>query len=215
MIEVKNLYLNYIKEYSALYNINLQVEDKEKIALIGDKESGKTSLLRCICGLENFNKGEIYLNKMNLKKINFKKDVNLLYLSSNPVFFNNKSVYYNLAYSLKIRNYTESIINQKINRALDYLGLDGLKEKKIKELSYNEKLIVNIARSILREADIYLVDDIFRFDKKTNEKIAKVLAENFNEKASIIYALDMKNAYLSHILSVNDTIFITHGSIEK
>jgi len=86
MIEVKNLYLNYIKEYSALCNINLTVEDKQSIALVGNNESGKTSLIRCICGLENFNKGEIYLNKINLKNIDFKKDVNLIYLSNNPVF---------------------------------------------------------------------------------------------------------------------------------
>jgi len=213
MIEIKNLYLNYIKEYSALYNINLTVEDNEKIALIGDTESGKTSLIRCICGLENYNKGEIYLNKMNLKKINFKNDINLLYLSSKPAFFQNKSVYYNLAYSLKVRSYSENMINQKINRALDQLGIEGLKEKKIKNLTNDERLIVNIARSILREADIYLVDDIFCFDKITNEKIAKVLTENFNEKASIIYALDNKNANLTKILQTKRTISITHGSL--
>lgn len=213
MIEIKNLYLNYIKEYSALYNINLLIQDKEKVALVGDSESGKTSLIRCICGLERYNKGEVYLNKINLKKVSFKKDVNLLYLSSNPTFFKNKSVFYNLAYSLKIRNYSETIINQKINRALNGLGIEGLKEKKIKSLSKDEQLIVNIARSILREADIYLVDDIFVFDKITNEKIAKVLVDNFNEKASIIYALDNKNAYLTTTLNTTRTLQISQGSL--
>ena len=213
MIEVKNLYLNYIKEYSALYNINLTVQDNERVALIGDNESGKTSLLRCICGLENYNKGEIYLDKTNLKKADFKNDINLIYLSSNPVFFNSKSVYSNLAYSLKIRNYSETMINQKINRALDVLGIEGLKERKIKTLTKNEKIIVNIARSILREADIYLVDDIFCFDNLTNEKIANVLSNAFHEKASIIFALDIKNANLTKTLNVNRTITITNGSL--
>ena len=215
MIEVKNLYLNYIKEYSALYNINLVVEDKEKVALIGNNESGKTSLIRCICGLENFNKGEIYLNKINLNNVDFKKDINLIYLSSNPVFFNNQSVYNNLAYSLKLRNYSETMINQKINRALDYLGIEGLIERKIKTLTKEEKLIVNIARSILREADIYLIDDIFTFDKATNEKIAKVFSENYNQNASIIYNLDKSNEYLASILNVNRKIIISNGSIEQ
>lgn len=213
MIEVKNLYLNYIKEYSALYNINLLIADKERVALIGDNESGKTSLIRCICGLENYNKGEIYLNKTNLKKADFKNDINLIYLSSNPVFFNTKSVYSNLAYTLKIRGFGETVINQKINRALDVLGIEGLKERKIKTLTKDEKLIVNIARSILREADIYLVDDIFCFDKITNEKIANVLQENFSEKASIIYALDIKNANLAKTLNVTRTLTITNGNL--
>lgn len=214
MIEVKNLYLNYIKEYSALYNISLFVDDNENVAILGDNESGKTSLIRCICGLENFSSGEIYLNKINLKKINFKRDVNLIYLSSSPVFFNNRSVYYNLAYTLKLRNYSETIINQKINRALDILQIESLKEKKIKELSPNEKLIVNIARGLLRDADIYLIDDIFLFDKNTNEKIAFILRENLNPKASKIFALDKEKEYLLDHLNTTKKYILSNGSIE-
>lgn len=213
MIKVKNLYLNYIKEYSALNNINLTVEDKEKIALVGDLDSGKTSLIRCICGLEKFNKGDIYLNNINLAKANFKTDVNLIYLSSNPVFFNNKSVYYNLSYPLKLRNFSDDIVNQKINRALDNLGIEGLKEKKVKHLSKDEKQIVNIARSLLRDADIYLIDDIFTFDPQTNEKIAKILIENFNENASMIFALNNTNTYLTNALNISRIIKLNYGSI--
>ena len=213
MIKVKNLYLNYIKEYSALNNINLTVEDKEKIALVGDLDSGKTSLIRCICGLEKFNKGDIYLNNINLTKANFKTDINLIYLSSNPVFFNNKSVYYNLAYPLKIRNFSDDVINQKINRALDNLGIEGLKEKKIKQLNKDEKQIVNIARSLLRDADIYLIDDIFAFDPQTNEKIAKILLENFNNNASMIFALNNANTYLTNTLNISRIIKLNYGSI--
>lgn len=213
MIKVKNLYLNYIKEYSALNNINLTVEDKEKIALVGDLDSGKTSLIRCICGLEKFNKGDIYLNNINLTKADFKTDINLIYLSSNPVFFNNKSVYYNLAYPLKIRNFSDDVINQKINRALDNLGIEGLKEKKVKQLNKDEKQIVNIARSLLRDADIYLIDDIFAFDPQTNEKIAKILLENFNNNASMIFALNNTNTYLTNTLNISRIIKLNYGSI--
>lgn len=213
MIKVKNLYLNYIKEYSALNNINLTVEDKEKIALVGDLDSGKTSLIRCICGLEKFNKGDIYLNNINLTKADFKTDINLIYLSSNPVFFNNKSVYYNLAYPLKIRNFSDDVINQKINRALDNLGIEGLKEKKVKQLNKDEKQIVNIARSLLRDADIYLIDDIFAFGPQTNEKIAKILIENFNQNASMIFALNNANTYLTNALNISRIIKLNYGSI--
>lgn len=214
MIEVKNLYLNYIKEYSALYNINLFVDDNENIAILGNNESGKTSLLRCICGLENYT-GEVYLNKLNLKKINFKNDLDVIYLSSNPVFFNNKSVYYNLAYSLKIREFPESIINQKINRALDLLQIDSLKERKIKELNNNEKLIVSIARSLTRDASIYLIDDIFNFDKITNEKIATILKENLNPNSSKIFAMDKEKDYLLNSLNISKYYFLSNGSIEN
>lgn len=214
MLEIKNLYLNYIKEYYALYNINLTLEDKKKIALIGNPESGKTTLLRTICGLETYNKGEIYINKINLKNIDFKKDVNLIYLSSTPVFFKNKTVHYNLSYPLKLRGFSEELINKKINRALDNLGIEGLKEEKIKNLTENEKLIVNIARALLRDADIYLIDDIFKFDEITNKKIAKVLVENLNQDANIIYALNTTNKYLTDELNISQIYSISNGSLQ-
>lgn len=214
MIEVKNLYLNYIKEYSALCNVSFYLEDKEKVAIIGELESGKTTLLRVLCGLEGYNKGEVYLNKTNLKNADFKKDINLLYLSSTPVFFTNKTVHYNLAYPLKLRGYSEELINKKINRALDILGIEGLKEEKIKKLTKNEALIVNIARSIIRDADIYLIDDIFKFDEITNKKIAKVLSENINPDANVIYALNKSNEYLLDTLNITKTFTLTNGSLK-
>ncbi len=213
MIEVKNLYLNYIKEYSALFNINLRVEDGEKIALVGDNDSGRTSLIRCLCGLEKFKNGEVYINKINLKKVDFKKDVNLIYLSSSPVFFNNKTVHHNLAYPLKIRGFSENVINQKINRALECLGIESLKEKKIKTLSNDEKTVVNIARSLLRDADIYLIDDIFKFNKLTNEKIATIFANYLNKDASVIFALNSSEEYLKDVLNVSKVYYMTNGSL--
>jgi len=120
-----------------------------------------------------------------------------------------------LAYPLKLRNYSETLINQKINRALDYLGIEGLTERKVKTLTKEEKLIVNVARSILRDADIYLIDDIFSFDKATNEKLAKVFCDNYNKEASIIYNLDKSNEYLAKLLKVDNVINISHGAIEK
>lgn len=214
MIEIKNLYLNYIKEYYALFNINLVLNNGEKIAIIGDKESGKTTLLRVLCGLETYSKGEIYLNDINLKNVDFKKDVNLIYLSQNPVFFKNKTVHYNLAYPLKLRGFSEELINKKINRALDNLGLEGLKERKIKHLTENEKTIVNIARALLRDADIYLIDDIFKFDETTNKKIAGVLTENLNPDANMIYALNSNNQYLTNNLNLSRVHIITNGSLK-
>lgn len=215
MIEVKNLYLNFIKEYYALYNINLTVNDGQKVAIIGPIESGKTTLLRTICGLENYSKGEIYLNKTNLKNINFKKDINLVYLSSTPIFFNNKTVHHNLAYPLKIRGFSEELINKKINRALNYLGIEGLKEQKIKKLTENEKAIVNIARSLLRDADIYLIDDVFKFDQTTNTKIAQVFNEFLSKDSSVIFALNKSNEYLASVLNTQQSYSLTNGSLKQ
>ena len=65
MIEIKNLYLKYIREYYALCDINLKVQKGESLALIGDEGSGKTTLLRVLAKLEKYDRGEIYLKEIN------------------------------------------------------------------------------------------------------------------------------------------------------
>ena len=100
MLSIKNLYLKYTKEYYALNDINLDVAVGESVALVGEENSGKTSLLRVIAKLEGFDSGEIYINKIPIKKIDFKTDINVGYVPYCPVFLENKTVYENFKYIL-------------------------------------------------------------------------------------------------------------------
>ena len=104
MIKLVNLCLKFTKEYYALYNINISIEDGEKICLLGQTESGKTSILRTIAGLEKEYTGEAFINNQEIKNIDFKYDVNLAYLPKQSVFFLNKTVAYNLEYAIKLRD---------------------------------------------------------------------------------------------------------------
>ena len=87
MIEVKNLYLKYIREYYALYNINLKIEDGDVVGFVGEQHSGRTTLLRVIAGLEQYDSGEVFINDRELKSLSFKTDASLGYVPENPVFF--------------------------------------------------------------------------------------------------------------------------------
>ena len=69
MIEVKKLYLKYIREYYALYDINLKIEQGESVALIGEEGSGKTTLLRVLAKLEKYDKGEAYIKDINISSL--------------------------------------------------------------------------------------------------------------------------------------------------
>lgn len=215
MIEVKNVCLNYIKEYSALYNISFEVKDGERLAVIGDNESGKTSLLRAIARLEKIDKGEIYLNRININKINFSKDVNVVYLSSKPLFFENQSVFYNLQYVLKIRKISDEIINKKIYNALKLLEIENLKELKIKDLTDREKKLVALARAGLRKGDIYLIDDIFTGNESENEKIVNFLNAIIEKEASCLFTLTNNHASLIEPLQITRQLHLENGSIAK
>ncbi len=79
MLSVNNVYLKYTKEYNTLNNINLQIENGEQVILFGEKESGKSSLIRVIAGLEKATKGEVLINNINVNKINYKADVRVMF----------------------------------------------------------------------------------------------------------------------------------------
>ena len=72
MLSIKNLNLKYTKEFHALEDICLDVAVGESVAFVGENNSGKTTLLRVIAKLEEPDSGEVYINKIPLKKIDFK-----------------------------------------------------------------------------------------------------------------------------------------------
>ena len=75
MLSIKHLFLKYTREFYALYDINIEVEDGESVALVGQDDSGKTSLLRVIAKFEKPTTGVVYLKDRPLKKVNFRSDI--------------------------------------------------------------------------------------------------------------------------------------------
>lgn len=161
MLNVSNVYLKYTKEYNTLNNINLKVEDGEQVVLFGEKESGKSSLIRVVAGLEKVASGEVLIKNINVSNINFKTDVSLGYISSFGAFLERKTVEQNLKYVLKIRKLDKSEINSKVNGVILSYNLEGLKDRKIKDLSDFDKMRVAIARLSLRKLEFLICDDIF------------------------------------------------------
>ncbi len=189
MLSVNNVYLKYTKEYNTLNNINLQIENGEQVILFGEKESGKSSLIRVIAGLEKATKGEVLINNINVNKINYKADVSLGYVSSLGAFLENKTVEKNLEYVLKIRKLDKELIKSKVNGVMLSNNLSGLKDRKLKDLSDFDRMRVNLARLNLRKIDFLVCDDIFEnFAEADATKLAKLVMGiiSTNECASIV-----------------------------
>lgn len=200
MIQVNNLYLKFIREYYALYNINLTINDGECVAFVGQEHSGRTTLLRVIAGLEKFDKGEVFINGRDIKTIDFKIDVSLGYVPEIPVFFENKSVYQNLKYVLQERKLSKNEIEEKINTALINFNIEKYKDIKIKDLDIYEKYLISFVRLSLRPLTYLLVDNIFnKLTPEEGDALVKliediflsqgtttiIVADNFNKVNSI------------------------------
>ncbi len=161
MLSIKHLFLKYTREFYALYDINIEVEDGEAVALVGQDNSGKTSLLRVIAKFEKPTKGEIYLKDRPLKKVNFRSDISAGYVPASPVFLENKTVYENLKYILNERKLPAEEVENKINEAVIEFSLEKIKDEKVSNLSVEEKYILSLIRLSFRKLDFLMIDNIF------------------------------------------------------
>ena len=161
MISIKNLFLKYTREYYALYDINIDIAKGESVALVGEDDSGKTSLLRVLAKLEKPTKGNVYIQNRPLKKVSFKSDISAGYVPATPVFLEKKTVYENFKYILSERKMRPEDIEAKINDAVIEYSLEKIRDEKICNLSLEEKYILSLIRLTFRELDLLIVDNIF------------------------------------------------------
>ncbi len=161
MLKVEHLYVSFTKEFFTLNDINIDLKSGQRLTIIGSKESGRTAMIRTLVGLEPMAKGSVSYKNISLEKIDFENDISLGYLPASFAFLENKSVKQNLEYVLKIRSKEDGFLEAKVNNALIEYGLDYIKNKKVKELNYLERLKLSIARLSLRVIDIFLIDDVF------------------------------------------------------
>lgn len=161
MLSIKNLSLKFTKEFYALEDINIDVEPGESVALVGESNSGKTTLLRVIAKLEEFDEGEIYINKIPLKKVDFKTDLSVGYVPCCPVFLENKTVYENFRYILKQHGVQPAEAEKMINNAIIDFSLEKIRDEKIKNIRKEDKYILSLIRLSFRKVDLLLVDNIF------------------------------------------------------
>jgi len=161
MLSIKNLNLKFTKEFHALENITMEIEDGESVAFVGEQNSGKTTMLRVIAKLENFDSGEIYLNNTSLKKVDFKTDINVGYVPYCPVFLENKTVYENFKYILNKKGVKPAEAEKIINNAIIDFSIEKIRDEKIKNIRKEDKYILSLIRLTFRPLDLLLVDNIF------------------------------------------------------
>lgn len=211
MLKVKNLFLRYTREFYALYDINIDIADGEKVAFVGVDESGKTSLIRIIAKLEKLTKGELYIRDIPIEKLDYKTDISAGYVPATPVFLEKKSVYDNFKYILKNWGLTNAEIESKINDVIIEYSLEKIKDTKLKDLTLEEKYILSLIRLTFRELDLLIVDNIFdKLSQPTLEVAISLIKTLATKKTTLIVATTREE--LADKLCKRK-IYFKHGSI--
>ena len=157
MIKLNNVVFNY---QSMPMVFDLQIQAQEKIAIIGESGAGKSTLLNLIAGFEYADSGEIWLNDENhTKTAPFERPVSMLFQENN--LFTHLSVEENIALGLKPNLALNAEEKALVEQAASAVNLQDFLTRKPTALSGGQKQRVALARCLLRDKPILLLDEPF------------------------------------------------------
>lgn len=157
ILELNNITKKF-GDTKVLNGINLKVEKGEFITLLGSSGCGKTTTLRIVSGLENPDEGQVILEGVDVTKtVPNKRNVNTVF--QNYALFPHMTVEANVGYSLKIRKVPKEEIKKRVADALSMVQLEDYAKRMPSELSGGQKQRVAIARSIVNEPKVLLLDE--------------------------------------------------------
>ena len=146
-------------EIVAVDDLDLTIRDGEFLVLVGPSGCGKSTTLRCIAGLEHATSGQIVLNEREITHAK-PKERDMAMVFQNYALYPHMTVSQNLGYGLKITSdLSKAEINERVEEIATLLEIPELLEKKPKELSGGQQQRVALGRAIIREPEVFLMDE--------------------------------------------------------
>ena len=160
-----------------LKDISFEVHEGETLAILGPSGCGKSTLLNLIAGLENLDSGRVLWNGQDLAEVPvYKRGFGLMF--QDYALFPHMNVNNNVAFGLEMEKLPEAEINEKVRSALDLVSLEGFGERDIKQLSGGEQQRVALARSIVPQPRLLMLDEpLGSLDRALRERLLKDLAK--------------------------------------
>jgi ABC-type Fe3+/spermidine/putrescine transport system ATPase subunit len=156
-VELHNVSLAY-GNFVAVKDVNLTIHKGDFVTLLGPSGCGKTTILRSIAGLVQPTSGKIIVAGQRIDNVPIhKRNIGLVF--QNYALFPHKSVHDNIAFGLKYRGMEKSAIARKVKHALETVRLPGVERKLPSELSGGQQQRIALARAIVIEPDVLLLDE--------------------------------------------------------
>jgi spermidine/putrescine transport system ATP-binding protein len=198
-------------DFTAVNDVSFEVETGRFFSILGPSGCGKTTLLRMIAGLAEPDRGRIEIRAADMAGIPpNRRPVNLIF--QNLALFPMMDVGENIAFGLLRRGEKKSVINKKVSAILERVELSGFEEKKIEQLSGGQKQRVAIARCLVLEPAVLLLDEpLGALDLKLREQM-KVELKKLQAKVGTTFVYithDQSEALVmsDHVAVMNQGVF--------
>lgn len=187
MIEVKNLTKEF-KETKALDNVSLKFPTGEIHGLIGRNGSGKTVLLKILCGFMAPTSGEVLFDGKPVPPGALRESMGIIIES--PGFIGSKSGFVNLWYLASLKR---KITKEQVRRTMETVGLDPMSKKAVRKYSMGMRQRLGIAQAIMEDPEVILLDEPMNgLDNQGVEDIRKVLLSLRDKGKTILLASHSK-----------------------
>ncbi|MBT3025736.1 MAG: ABC transporter ATP-binding protein [Candidatus Thiodiazotropha sp. (ex Ctena orbiculata)] len=182
-IEFDNVCKSFGDGINAIHELNLKVDDGELMVLVGPSGCGKSTLLRMTAGLEEVSSGEIRIDD---RVVNHTppQQRNVAMVFQNYALYPHMTVRGNLEFPLRMQKQPANRIEASVKRIAEMLDLSPLLDRKPKALSGGQRQRVAMGRAIIREADIFLMDEpLSNLDARLRVEIRGEIAQLQRELA--------------------------------
>lgn len=190
-VTLKDLVKRYPNGFQAVNSINLEINDKEFVVLVGPSGCAKSTTLRMVAGLEDITDGLIKIGDRVVNDVR-SKDRNIAMVFQNYALYPHMDVYRNMAFALKLRKFPKEEIDRRVRKAADILGIVPLLDRKPKQLSGGQRQRVAVGRAIVREPEVFL------FDEPLSNLDAKLRVTMRAEITKLQHKLETTMIYVTH-----------------
>jgi putative spermidine/putrescine transport system ATP-binding protein len=209
LVNVRKVY----RDTEAVRRLSLRIEEGEFFSILGPSGCGKTTTLRMVAGFVRPTEGDVFIGGQNVTGLSpERREIGIVF--QNYAIFPHMDIYNNIAYGLKVRKLPHTEITQRVQRALATVGLTGYEKRYQRELSGGEQQRVALARVLVIEPRILLLDEpLSALDKKLREEM-KFWIKDLQQK------LKITTIYVTHdqseALTMSDRLAVMNrGAIEQ
>lgn len=192
-----------------LEGINLTVKPGELVTLLGPSGCGKTTLLRCLAGFVQPQKGDILYNQKSLLSVPVeKRPFHMVF--QKPALFPHLSVFDNVAFALRLKKWSENKVGARVSELLNLMNISELKSQKPAQLSGGQGQRVALARALADGTEFLLLDEPFSaLDEKQKNRLQ---AELKKWQRDLGMTLILVTHDQSEALSLSDRVVLMNRS---
>jgi multiple sugar transport system ATP-binding protein len=195
---------------TAVDELSLEIHDQEFLVLLGPSGCGKTTALRMIAGLETPTTGDIMIGDRRVNDVS-PRDRDVAMVFQNYALYPHMSVFDNMAFALKMRKTPRSDIDRRVRNAADLLQIEHLLQRKPRQLSGGERQRVALARAIVREPQVFLMDE------PLSNLDAQLRVHTRAELVKLQHRLQTTTIYVTHdqteAMTMADRVVVMRGGV--